>query len=73
MNNKVRVIISLIATIIFFTAFVFDKFYKKENFTPYINGIVRPHIRNVKKNVESFSDDTNTFFRKMIRKSGLYY
>ena len=47
--------------------------YKKENFTPYINGIVRPHIRNVRRHVENYSDDTNSFFRKMIRKSGLYY
>ena len=73
MDNKVRILISLIATIIFFSAFVLDKFYKQENFTPYINGIVRPHIRNVRRHAENFSDDTNSFFRKMIRKSGLYY
>ncbi len=54
-----------------------NKYYNdindKENFTPYINGIVRPHIRNVRRHAENFSDDTNSFFRKMIRKSGLYY
>jgi len=54
-----------------------NKYYNdinnKENFTPRINGIVRPHIRNIRKQAESFSDDTNSFFRKMIRKSGLYY
>ena len=80
MENRLRICISLVATIIFFTGFILSKFYyddsdndNKENFTPRINGIVRPHIRNVRRHAENFSDDTNSFFRKMIRKSGLYY
>ena len=73
MNNKVRIIISLIGTIIILLAFIIDRFYIKENFTPYINGIVRPHIRNFRRNVENFSGDTNSLLKTVIRKSGLYY
>jgi len=80
---SISLILSIIASIIFFIIYFLEhiiynkKYYNdinnKENFTPRINGIVRPHIRNIRKQAESFSDDTNSFFRKMIRKSGLYY
>lgn len=79
MNNKVKLIFLLIVITIFFIAFnlyninINININNKENFTPYINGLVRPHIRNVQKYSDSFSNNTNTFFRKMIRKSGLYY
>lgn len=74
LDMSISLLVSIISSIIFFiTYFLEHIFYKKENFTPYINGIVRPHIRNVRRHAENFSDDTNSFFRKMIRKSGLYY
>lgn len=73
MNNKVCILFSLIGTAIFLLAFIIDRFYIKENFTPYVNGMVRPHIRNVRINVENFSGDTNFLLKKVIRKSGLYY
>lgn len=77
MLNKFRLGITIIVLTLLISARILEYIYwdnnKKENFTPYLNGLVRPEIRNIEKKVESFTNNTNSFFRKMIRKSGLYY
>jgi hypothetical protein len=77
MLNKFRLGITIIVLTLIISARILEYIYwdndKKENFTPYLNGLVRPEIRNIEKKVESFTNNTNGFFRKMIRKSGLYY
>ncbi len=77
MISKFRLAITLTALTFILVARILKYIYwdnnKKENFTPYINGIVRPHFRNVRLRAENLTKDTNGFFRKMIRKSGLYY
>jgi hypothetical protein len=76
MINKFKLAIIFIVLTLIISARLLEFIYwdnKKENFTPYINGVVRPHFRNARTKVENLSTDTNSFFRKMIRKSGLYY
>jgi hypothetical protein len=76
---KFRLLVSLIASMFFFIGFIlehiiYNKFlYAKEpdvlieNFTPRINGFVRPHIRTARIKMEELTEDTNTFFNRIIR------
>lgn len=77
MLNKIRLGMTLIIVTLLVLARILEYIYwdnnKKENFTPYLNGLVRPHFRNARIRGENLTKDTNGFFRKMIRKSGLYY
>jgi hypothetical protein len=77
MLNKFRLGITIIVLTLIISARILEYIYwdnnKKENFTPYLNGLVRPHFRNARMRAENLTKDTNGFFRKMIRKSGLYY
>ncbi len=77
MLNKIRLGMTLTIVTLLVLARILEYIYwdnnKKENFTPYLNGLVRPHFRNARIRAENLTKDTNGFFRKMIRKSGLYY
>ena len=76
MISKIRLGVTIIALTFILVARILEYIYwnnKKENFTPYINGIVRPHFRNVRLKAEQLSNNTNGFFRTMLRKSGMYY
>jgi hypothetical protein len=77
MLNKIRLGMILTIVTLLVLARILEYIYwdnnKKENFTPYLNGLVRPHFRNARIRAENLTKDTNGFFRKMIRKSGLYY
>ncbi len=51
-------IILIILAVIYFYYFVYNKKYSyNEHFTPKINSLYRPHIRNMRLKYENFTDN----------------
>ncbi len=71
MKNNIFIYLFLICIILVFS-FYNTYTHLNESFTPAINSLYRPYLRTARNYTENFYNNTNTHFKRFLRKTGLY-